>query len=77
MYHYSDRGIKLAEVAIVTTLLCLFQVLPILVLTFIKPKWVKLLLIVIMIGLMTGLNVLFADVARNSNFAGVAAYVIL
>lgn len=72
---YSDRKIQLFELTIVTTVLCLFQAAPIVALSLVKARWAKLLIAITMIVLMSTINVLFADAAKTSNFAGVAAYV--
>jgi hypothetical protein len=71
-FRYSEERIQIAEVTLVTILLCLLQVFPILTLTFLKPQWAKLLVVSLMIVLMSIVNVVFANASRSTNFASVA-----
>lgn len=72
---FSEKKLKTAEFAIVAICLCLVQLLPVLALTLVSGKAVRLAIIVVLILLVSILNAAFANTVRATNFGAIAAYV--
>ncbi|KAH7084169.1 hypothetical protein FB567DRAFT_528514 [Paraphoma chrysanthemicola] len=71
---YSEKKLKAVEFAIVGICLCLIQLLPVLALTLVSSKKVRLAIIVVLIVLVSVLNAAFANTVRATNFGAIAAY---
>ena len=70
---YSEAKLRKAELGAVATCFCLIQVLPVLTLTLISSKAVRLTMVIVLIFLVSLLNVLFADAVRLTNLGAIAA----
>ena len=57
----------------VAVCLCLIQLLPVLTLTLVSNKTVRLALVISLIFFVSILNILFADTVRGTNFGAIAA----
>ncbi|KAH7110058.1 hypothetical protein B0J11DRAFT_544554, partial [Dendryphion nanum] len=71
---FSEELLRKTEFGIVAIFLCLVQLLPVLALTLVSSQAVRLAIIIILIGLVSILNTLFANAVRATNFGAIAAY---
>jgi hypothetical protein len=70
---FSEGRLRKAEFGMVAVCLCVVQLLPVLALTLVTRKSVRLALIVILILIVSTLNALFANTVRATNFGAIAA----
>jgi hypothetical protein len=73
---FSESRLKKAEFGLVAVCLCVVQLLPVLALTLVSRKAIRLAIIVTLILLVSILNALFANTVRATNFGAIAAYVL-
>ncbi|KAL6708381.1 hypothetical protein ACN47E_002644 [Coniothyrium glycines] len=71
---FSEDRVKKAEFLVVAVSLCVVQMLPVLALTLVSSKGVRLAVIIVLIALVSVLNALFANTVRATNFGAIAAY---
>lgn len=72
---FSESRLRKAEFGLVAVCLCVVQLLPVLALTLVTRKSIRLALIVLLILIVSTLNALFANTVRATNFGAIAAYV--
>ncbi|OAK99109.1 hypothetical protein IQ06DRAFT_378039 [Phaeosphaeriaceae sp. SRC1lsM3a] len=71
---FSESRLRKAEFGLVAVCLCVVQLLPVLALTLVTRKSIRLALIVLLILIVSTLNALFANTVRATNFGAIAAY---
>jgi hypothetical protein len=70
---FSEGRLKKAEFGLVAICLCVVQLMPVLALTLVSSKAIRLAIIIVLILLVSMLNVLFANTVRATNFGAIAA----
>ncbi|KAF2124404.1 hypothetical protein P153DRAFT_401030 [Dothidotthia symphoricarpi CBS 119687] len=71
---FSEDRLRKVEFGTIAVCLCVVQLLPVLALTLVSSKTLRLAIIVILIILVSIMNSLFANTVRATNFGAVAAY---
>ncbi|KAF2117647.1 hypothetical protein BDV96DRAFT_399039 [Lophiotrema nucula] len=71
---YSEKKLRNTEFGVVAACLCLIQLLPVLTLTLVSSRAVRLTMVILLIFFVSLLNVLFANTVRVTNFGAIAAY---